>query len=194
MHLDGTLRPWHPYKWLDKNPTYESRRVQDLKIISNLAAGLEAINKSRVIHRGLKPTNIICKRIDNEEMIWKICDFGFSKGIDHNDNNNSLSIRPRLREYSSPEGEMHTKTKDSEVYIMGLIFLEILYPFSTFKRKSSVFEDIRIGRCDVRRLLGEIPQRVYSVLVGSVVLRMLNNVPDQRPSAEGVLTCIGERG
>jgi serine/threonine protein kinase len=36
------------------------------------------IHKSRVIHRDLKPPNILCKKVGNQ-IIYAITDFGFSK-------------------------------------------------------------------------------------------------------------------
>ncbi|MDB4952497.1 MAG: serine/threonine protein kinase [Myxococcales bacterium] len=52
-----------------------------VRIVREVAAGLDAAHKAGVVHRDLKPANLFAVR-DGASVIWKILDFGVSKLAD----------------------------------------------------------------------------------------------------------------
>ena len=51
-----------------------------LEIMSQVAAGLEAVHEQRLVHRDIKPTNIMVRLKDDGRITAKIIDLGLAKG------------------------------------------------------------------------------------------------------------------
>src|SRR5262249_61040768 len=52
-----------------------------LEIVSQVATGLEAIHEQKLVHRDIKPTNIMVRLKDDGRVTAKIIDLGLAKGV-----------------------------------------------------------------------------------------------------------------
>src|SRR5262249_2624186 len=52
-----------------------------LEIVSQVATGLEAIDEQKLVHRDIKPTNIMVRLKDDGRVTAKIIDLGLAKGV-----------------------------------------------------------------------------------------------------------------
>ena len=110
--------------WMKKNNTMEEK----LNIIKQTLIGIEYMHKNNILHRDIKPQNILL-----HNNIVKICDFGFSTTI--KENNMMFNTICGTPLYMSPEILfLKPYTVMSEIWALGILFYTILYhvhPFGT---------------------------------------------------------------
>ena len=44
----------------------------------------EVVNDIKIIHRGIKPENILIKKVENNKYLYKLTDYGLSKQLSEN--------------------------------------------------------------------------------------------------------------
>ena len=100
-----------------------------LAILGQLAEGLAAAHACRVIHRDLKPGNVVLTRRQGEEDFVKILDFGLAKIVDPT---GSSVLTPTgeafgTAEYISPEQACDLKLDHrADIYSLGVVAFEML--------------------------------------------------------------------
>ncbi len=96
--------------------------------------GFAYLEENKILHRDIRPENILV----TNEGVSKIIDFGFSKTINFDNSDNSISLNWR---YSKPD-EFAEKIYDTktEIYFVGKLFEEIIVQFNNidFKYLSSI--------------------------------------------------------
>jgi len=102
-----------------------------IDITSQIASGLARAHKSKIIHRDIKPDNIIIT--ENNEV--KILDFGLAKLLDPNEKFRDNSISGTLA-YMSPE-QLYRGNIDnrSDIWSLGVVLFEMLTGRLPFKGK-----------------------------------------------------------
>ncbi|MDP6945481.1 MAG: serine/threonine-protein kinase, partial [Myxococcota bacterium] len=102
--------------------------------------GLAEAHARGVIHRDLKPENIFCATIGRRKNVIKILDFGIAKVIDEAGPSMTLTGKgmavgsPR---YMSPEqARAKPVSPQTDLYLVGLIFHELLTGRSVFERQN----------------------------------------------------------
>src|SRR5262249_53245192 len=134
--LDGGITPdGIPYlvmEYVDGVPIDEYCRQnrlplsERLKLFSTVCAAVEYAHKNLVVHRDIKPRNILVTK----EGEPKLLDFGIAKLIDHESQALALTQtaeRVLTPEYASPEqirGDSITTSTD--VYGLGMLLYELL--------------------------------------------------------------------
>ncbi|XP_028845438.1 interferon-induced, double-stranded RNA-activated protein kinase isoform X2 [Denticeps clupeoides] len=145
---DKTLRvcidEWNSHR----NP---QRRQDSLHFIHQIMRGVEYIHSKNLIHRDLKPPNILFGNENNGKQV-KIGDFGLVTASD-NDNDEGLLERTKrtgTRSYMSPE-QMNKTTYDRkvDVFSIGLIYFELLWNLSGME-KQKTWESIRSKKFPAR--------------------------------------------
>jgi serine/threonine protein kinase len=115
---------------------------QERDIFGQIVKGLKYIHKNGIIHGDLSPGNIF---LSNE--IVKIGDFGLAKQFNNEDPIVTRSYGNQL--YLAPErSQNHICSKKSDIYSLGIIFLELFMPFKTIMEKMITIETVRKGRYD----------------------------------------------
>ncbi len=146
--------------------------------------GLHAAHQEQVIHRDLKPQNIL---VGDGDRVY-VSDFGLAKSLTAG--SASLTITGEMNctpRYVSPE-QLTGKPADprSDLYALGLILYEMLtgqIPFSGDSPMEIMFARLGDAAGDPRRLNAQIPESV-----GRVILRCLEKDPEQRyQSARDIL-------
>lgn len=121
---------------LDENPQLEPARAR--KLFIQTASGLGHAHKSGVVHRDVKPNNIIIDRDHAGEECIKIVDFGIAKII--SDSANPQERLTRVGEvfgtalYMSPE-QCRGREVDgrSDIYSLGCVMFEALTGLPPFE-------------------------------------------------------------
>ena len=150
-----------------------------VKICNQVAAGLDALCAAGLVHRDVKPANIL---LDAEGTAF-ITDFGLAK-----DSQGSVLTRPGQAlgslDYMAPEqirGEPVTAASD--VYALGCVMYECLIGAPPFADRQGMrvlwahLQDEPANPCDRR---ADLPPAV-----GDLILRALDKEPQNRPQTAG---------
>jgi serine/threonine-protein kinase len=150
-----------------------------VKMCNQVAAGLDALCAAGLVHRDVKPANIL---LDAEGTAF-ITDFGLAK-----DSQGSVLTRPGQAlgslDYMAPEqirGEPVTAASD--VYALGCVIYECLIGAPPFADRQGMrvlwahLQDDPANPCDRR---ADLPPAV-----GELILRALDKEPQNRPQTAG---------
>lgn len=112
--------------------------------IYQILVGLKYIHSANVLHRDLKPGNLLV----NADCEVKICDFGLARGIDTIPENNALTEYVATRWYRAPEIMLsfQSYTKAIDIWSVGCILAELLGGKPFFKGESPFDQLNRILR------------------------------------------------
>ena len=107
--------------FIDKNGKLSNE--QTLKFASQIASALEAAHSAKIIHRDIKPQNIV---LVNNNTIAKVTDFGIAK-MSSKDTITSAASTIGSVHYFSPEHAKGCYTDEkSDIYSLGVVMYEIL--------------------------------------------------------------------
>jgi len=124
----------------------------------NILEGLKELHRNNIIHRDIKPGNILLKRETTMGVPYKakIGDFGLSTVMSDN-KNNWQKCTVGTAKYMSPEmregqGNYNEKT---DIFSAGLTFLECLWvvKYGNFIQLETIFDELRNGQ-RIRFLVG----------------------------------------
>ncbi|SHF92537.1 Serine/threonine protein kinase [Microbulbifer donghaiensis] len=104
-----------------------------LRLIRQIADGLAVVHDKGIIHRDVKPANILFRK-DGSAVLT---DFGIAKDVDNNSDLTQAGFSLGSPSYSSPEqaqGQPLDITTD--IYGLGVILLELLLGYNPFKGDS----------------------------------------------------------
>ncbi|XP_069488306.1 eukaryotic translation initiation factor 2-alpha kinase 3 isoform X2 [Ambystoma mexicanum] len=174
--------------WMSSRCTLEDRpRTESLQIFVQIAEAVEFLHNKGLMHRDLKPSNIFFT-IDD---IVKVGDFGLVTAMDQDEDEESV-LTP-MPAYARHTGQVGTKLYMSpeqiygqsyshkvDIFSLGLILFELLYPFST------QMERIRI-LTDVRNLNFPPLFMQQYVQEHTMVTHMLSPTPSERPEAVDII-------
>jgi serine/threonine-protein kinase len=148
-----------------------------VRIVVQTAAGLDALHREQLVHRDVKPQNILI----DADGVAAIGDFGLSKGTSYTELTRAGQVVGTI-DYLAPElvkGEKATPASD--IYALGCVTYECLTGAPPFADRSV----LRIGVAhleddppDPRDKRPDLP-----AAVSFVVLQALAKEPQERPSS-----------
>ncbi|XP_030166936.1 eukaryotic translation initiation factor 2-alpha kinase 3 [Lynx canadensis] len=174
--------------WMNSRCTIEEReRSMCLHIFLQIAEAVEFLHSKGLMHRDLKPSNIFFTVDD----VVKVGDFGLVTAMDQ-DEEEQMVLTPMpacarhtgqvgTKLYMSPE-QIHGSNYSHKVDIfsLGLILFELLYPFSTQMERVRILTDVR--NLKFPPLFTQKYPREYVM-----VQDMLSPSPMERPEATNII-------
>ena len=186
-----------------------------MEILLQMATGLAYLHENQVIHRDLKPQNILYSlqsatntEVNAPKLLMKLADFGCCRTLPEDESEYPLSntkndsgytiIRPfgtsgwMAPEFIGVDPKTHpTYSYKGDIFPMGLMFGFTLcqggHPYGEVVPRIRD-ERIKNGERmlgDIQRKLEERKDRSYEL-----IKRMLNPNPKERPTAKQILECI----
>jgi hypothetical protein len=108
-----------------------------LEIISQVAAGLEAVHEQKLVHRDIKPTNIMVRLKDDGRVTAKIIDLGLAKGASETGAESAIStlgVFAGTPEFASPEQFAGVGVDiRSDLYSLGVTLWQMLTGKAPFR-------------------------------------------------------------
>ena len=150
---------------------------QILKIFIQIVIALKYIHSHKILHRDLKPQNIFITRVG----VVKIGDFGVSKCVNNTDSLCETKVGTPY--YLSPEiWNNEPYGNKTDIWSLGCILYELCALRKPFlaANLNQLLVAVFSGKVD------PISQR-YSQDLRDLVMSMLNQNPDLRPSADQIL-------
>lgn len=160
---------------------------QTLRILTQVADALAASHNQQVIHRDVKPANII---VENGTSRSVLTDFGIA-GI-RESGGGEVTRLTRAGEtlgdprYMSPEQHRgETATEQTDVYGLGIVAYEMLTrgdPFGRDRNEDAAAAHLRRQPLDLGRMRPDLPQHLAETF-----RRCLAKKPEHRPGVNAVL-------
>jgi serine/threonine protein kinase len=157
------------------------------RLISQVCEGLQEAHSKGVVHRDIKPGNIILTKDSAGSETAKIVDFGIAKMIGPDDAQNLTQTGEVFGTplYMSPEQCLGQKVDArSDLYSLGCVLYECLSGKPPFEGSSSL-ETIMMH---VNGALPAFDNKVISAQLKSVVLKSLSKNPEERFQSASDLT------
>jgi serine/threonine-protein kinase len=157
--------------------------IRTINIVRQVCGAVDSAHRGGVIHRDLKPDNILIEKINNIERV-KVLDFGIAKLKEANPDAFLTQAGTLIGtpQYMSPE-QCQGKELDpsSDIYSIGIILYEMLIGEVPFDGKSAIQVVVQQLH-DPPRPLNEIAPNVPAS-IANIVMRTLQKEPDQRPAS-----------
>ncbi|HEV2058002.1 MAG TPA: serine/threonine-protein kinase, partial [Solirubrobacteraceae bacterium] len=143
-----------------------------LRIGATLCAALAHAHKRGVIHRDVKPSNVICPAADEGRGSAKLTDFGIARMADHDVLTRTGDIIGTLA-YMAPEqarGEKITTTVD--VYALGVVLYEALAGVNPIRAGNPAATARRVGTrlAPLHRVRRDLPVELCRAIDGAVAV------------------------
>lgn len=189
------------YEWVEGTYKGPEIRMNERNILHQVTTGLAYLHSKKIIHRDIKPTNILILVPDNtsqgpnNDPLMKIADFGLSKVLksDKVDLSTKNKTNPRgTRGWIAPELYVRGRRYGIKVDIfpLGCVFG---YTLSTKKQHPFGEEEERVSRIKKKeeplsiRTLEELKESYAKNCTLELIWSMIEMNPEERPTAEEVL-------
>ncbi|MCX8039987.1 MAG: protein kinase [Planctomycetota bacterium] len=148
---------------------------QALDLVTQAARGLAAAGEQGIIHRDIKPGNMM---IDRRGLL-KLMDFGLARLVSSGHNLTMTGTVMGTVSYFSPEqGRGEPCDQRTDIYALGVVFYELLtgrLPFTGESATSIIYQHIHVPPRAPRELDPQIPEHYQAV-----VLKCLQKRADDR--------------
>lgn len=149
-----------------------------LLILEQAAAGLEAAHEAGVIHRDVKPGNLIV----TPQGDVKITDFGIAHASDVVPLTRTGALTGTARYLSPEQARGGSGTAASDVYSLGVVAYACLTGEVPFHEGN----DVAIALAHVQQRPADLPGDIPEAL-RNLVMSMLNKDPADRPASAGIV-------
>ncbi|XP_060598538.1 serine/threonine-protein kinase/endoribonuclease ire-1-like [Ruditapes philippinarum] len=152
--------------------------ISNKEIISQILFGLQYLHSRQIVHGNLKPSNILLQQRSDDELLFKLSDFGLLKLHSQTENGTVDWLAPEIYDMRRP-GILDLERsfwQRSDIFPLGLIFYFIVSDGHYVFRSQ---EDIQKGNADYTDVDSNKP--FFNLLT-----RMLKPKPDDRPFTEDI--------
>ena len=149
-------------KYIQENHPIPYSKV--IKIMSQILSGISYAHRNGVIHRDIKPHNIL---IDKEGTV-KITDFGIAVALSQNSITQTNSILGSVQYISPEQARGNMVTKQSDIYSLGIVLYEMLTGVVPFEGESAVSVALKHFQSPIpslREFDTRIPQPLENVVL-----------------------------
>jgi hypothetical protein len=145
-----------------------------IRILLDIAAGLDAAHRAGLIHRDVSPSNILV----GSDGVARLSDFGIAKAQFSDGEQTKTGILKGKLAYMAPEYLMYQRIDAlSDMFSFGVIGWEALTGHRLFKGDSDLETLAKIADADVRAISSERPElRAFD----GIFLRALAKQPEDR--------------
>ena len=162
-----------------------------IDIVGQITNGLSVAHDSYIIHRDIKPQNILI--LDNG--LIKITDFGIAVAMNATQLTQTNSVMGSVHYLPPEQASGKGATLQSDIYSIGILMYELLTGKLPFKGDNAVeiaLKHLKEPMPSIRDELPEIPQSVENIILKATAKNPKNRYADAREMHEDLKTCLDE--
>ena len=160
-------------------------------IMSQISDGLSVAHDSYIIHRDIKPQNIMIL----ENGMVKITDFGFAMAMNATQLTQTNSVMGSVHYLPPEQASGKGSTLKSDIYSMGILMYELLTGVLPYRGDNAVeiaLKHLKEPFPDIREEVEDLPQSVENIIMKSTAKNPKNRYNDARAMYEDLKTCLDE--
>ena len=149
-----------------------------LKISIQIAKALECAHKNKIIHRDIKPHNILI----NEDEVIKVTDFGIAKATSSDTITHTNKVIGSAHYFSPEQAKGKIVDNRTDIYSFGIVIYEMLTGRVPFDGESAVavaLKHIQDTMVPPKVLVPEVPDSLNNLVIKATqkeVIKRYNNV------------------
>lgn len=162
---------------------------ETIDIMLQLLDALATAHDSYIIHRDIKPQNIMIK----ESGLVKITDFGIAMALNSVELTQTNSVMGSVHYLPPEQASGKGSTIRSDIYSLGILMFEMLTGKMPFKGDSAVeiaLKHMKEPLPSVRELNPVVPQSVENIIIKAAAKNPKNRYRDVREMAADIKTCL----
>lgn len=151
-----------------------------LKISIQIAKALECAHKNKIIHRDIKPHNILI----NEDEVIKVTDFGIAKATSSDTITHTNKVIGSAHYFSPEQAKGKIVDNRTDIYSFGIVIYEMLTGRVPFDGESAVavaLKHIQDTMVPPKVLVPEVPDSLNNLVIKATqkeVIKRYNNVTE----------------
>ncbi len=160
-------------------------------IMSQISDGLSVAHDSYIIHRDIKPQNIMIL----ENGMVKITDFGIAMAMNATQLTQTNSVMGSVHYLPPEQASGKGSTLKSDIYSMGILMYELLTGVLPYRGDNAVeiaLKHLKEPFPDIREEVDDLPQSVENVILKSTAKNPKNRYNDARAMYEDLKTALDE--
>jgi serine/threonine-protein kinase len=160
-------------------------------IMSQVTDGMSAAHDSYIIHRDIKPQNIMIL----ENGLIKITDFGIAMALNSTQLTQTNSVMGSVHYLPPEQASGKGATIQSDVYSMGILMYELLTGELPFRGDNAVeiaLKQIKEPVPPVRDKIENIPQSIENIIIKATAKNPKNRYVDAREMHDDLKTALSK--
>jgi len=161
--------------------------VETLDIVFQVAKALECAHKNNIIHRDIKPDNIMIM----EDNMVKVMDFGIAKVDDSRTATNSNNIMGTVRYFSPEQAKGNFVDCRTDIYSLGIVMYEMVtgqVPYNADSAISIAMMHIQQPVIPPKEIITDIPENINQVILKSMQKEPIKRYQTAREMADVIKT------
>ncbi len=162
-----------------------------IDIMGQIADGLSVAHDSYIIHRDIKPQNIMIL----ENGLVKITDFGIAMAMNATQLTQTNSVMGSVHYLPPEQASGKGSTLKSDIYSMGILMYELLTGTLPYRGDNAVeiaLKHLKEPLPSIREEIPEVPQSVENIILRSAAKNPKNRYNDARGMYEDLKTCMDD--
>ena len=164
---------------------------KSIHIMHQVLSAVALAHKNRIIHRDIKPQNIL---IDNQDRI-KITDFGIAVALSETSITQTNTLLGSVHYLSPEQARGSMATSKSDIYALGVVLYELLsgkVPFDGESAVSVALKHFQEPMPFIRDSHPEIPQSLENVILKATAKEPLDRYATCEEMMADLDTCLNE--
>ena len=165
--------------------------TEAVDIMLQISDGLSVAHDSYIIHRDIKPQNIMI--LDNGMI--KITDFGIAMAMNSTQLTQTNSVMGSVHYLPPEQANGKGSTLKSDIYSMGILMYELLTGKLPFRGDNAVeiaLKHLKEPFPNIKDILPEVPQSIVNIIMKATAKNPDNRYKDAREMNEDLSTCLNE--
>ena len=162
---------------------------ETIDIVSQLTDGLAHAHDSYIIHRDIKPQNIM---ILDDGMV-KITDFGIAMALNASDLTQTNSVMGSVHYLPPEQASGKGSTIKSDIYSLGIMMYEMLAGTMPFRGETAVeiaMKHLKNPMPSIRKVNPSVPQSLENIILKATAKNTKNRYNNVRELYDDLKTCL----